>query len=120
MKVYETDQVVTVDCDDTLVMWSDKYTQPHEGAIPVPDPYDNSTNYLVPHKKHIELVRKYKGRGFLVIVWSAAGVQWAHSVVKTLKLEPFVDIVLSKPTRYVDDYDCTKWMGNRVYIKENK
>lgn len=126
MKVYDVDQVVCFDCDDTLVMWpeNDKFaphnashTQPYEGSVAFPDPYDGSTNYLTPHQKHINLMKKYRGRGFCIIVWSAGGVKWAHSVIKTLGLEEYVDIVLTKPNRYVDDLSCEKWMGNRVYIK---
>lgn len=126
MQVFDTDQVVTIDCDDTLVMWPENqkifpynqsHTQPYPGSLPVPDPYDGSLNHLTPHQKHIDLVKKYKGRGYLVIVWSAGGVKWAEQVVKALALEPFVDIVLSKPSKYVDDLHCEKWMGQRVYIK---
>lgn len=117
MQVYNTDQVVTIDVDDTLVMWSDKYAQPHEGAVEFKDPYDGSTNYLVPHEKHISLLKKYRGRGFTVVVWSAGGVQWAESVVKTLELEQYIDIVLTKPSRYVDDLPVQEWFGNRVYLK---
>lgn len=126
MDVMATDQVVTIDVDDTLVLWPENqktfpynqsHTQPYEGAVAFNDPYDNSINYLTPHQKHIDLIKKYKGRGFTVIVWSAGGYKWAASVVKTLGLESFVDIVLTKPSRYVDDLPCEKWMGNRVYIK---
>lgn len=117
MQVFESDQVVTFDCDDTLVMWSNLYSQPHDNAIEFHDPYDNSTNYLIPHQKHIDLMKKYKGRGYLIIVWSAGGVLWAESIVKTLCLESYVDIVLTKPCKYVDDLPVQEWMGNRVYIK---
>lgn len=117
MQVFEDDQVVTVDTDDTLVMWSDKYQSPHDNAIPIIDPYDNSTNYLIPNQKHIDLIKKYKGRGFLVIVWSAGGAKWSHSVVNALSIESYVDLVLTKPNRYLDDIPCQDWMGNRVYIK---
>lgn len=118
MQVFLNEQLVPVDCDDTLVMWSDQYQQPHGDAIPIIDPYDQSTNYLTPNKKHIDLIKKYKGRGFLVIVWSAGGVEWAQAVVKALELESYVDIVLTKPSRYVDDLDASEWMGNRVYISD--
>lgn len=126
MQVFKTDQVVTVDVDDTLVMWpqtinrfpyDQTHTAPYEGSVAFPDPYDGSTNYLMPHQKHIDLIKKFKGRGYLIIVWSAGGNLWAESVVKTLGLESFVDIVLSKPSKYVDDLNCEKWMGQRVYIK---
>lgn len=126
MQVYETDQVVCCDVDDTLVLWPENhperfpgksFAQPFEGSVAFFDPYDGSTNNLVPHISHTNLIKKYKGRGFTIIVWSAGGYKWAESVVKTLGLESFVDLVLTKPSRYVDDLLCQEWMGNRVYIK---
>jgi hypothetical protein len=119
MQVFENEQVMGVDIDDTLLMWSDKYTQPHEGAIPVNDPYDGSVNYLVPNQRHIELVKKQKGRGFFIIAWSAAGCLWANSAIQALGLEPYVDIVLSKPQKYLDDTPAEKWM-QRIYITDEK
>lgn len=125
-KIFNFDQVVTIDVDDTLVLWPESHrdytkpashTLPYEGAVGFKDPYDGTTNWLVPHQKHIDLIKKYKGRGFLVIVWSAGGVQWANSVVDSLGIRDYVDIILTKPSRYVDDLTCEKWMGNRVYIK---
>jgi len=115
MKVYKTDSVITVDVDDTLVMWNlaDK-----SGDIPFVDPYvEGMVNYLTPNEKHIDLVKKHHGRGYTVIVWSAGGVEWAETVVKTLELESYVDIVLSKPVKYIDDLPCQEWMGTRLYLK---
>lgn len=113
--VFKTDQVVCIDCDDTLVMWALDDTSKN---IPIEDPYiPGVINYVTPHEKHVKLVQQYKGRGFTVIVWSAGGVEWAHNVVKALKLEDYVDIVLTKPSRYVDDLPCGEWMGNRVYLQ---
>ena len=116
MQVFNTDQMVPFDCDDTLVMW---YLEDKSKNIPIEDPYiKGMINYVTPHQKHIELIKKYKARGFTVVVWSAGGVEWAHAVVKALQLEEFVDAVFTKPSRYVDDLKCELWMGNRVYIKE--
>lgn len=116
MEVVKNEQIVCVDVDDTLVIWSDHFTQPHVNSQTFIDPYDNSVNYLIPHQQHIDLIKKYKGRGFFIIVWSAGGVRWAESVVKTLGLENYVDKVMTKPAKYVDDLSCDKWMGNKVYI----
>lgn len=115
MKVCETEQVVCIDCDDTLVMWNLEDTT---NNIPFPDPYlKGLTNFLTPNDPHIELLKKHKSRGYTVIVWSAAGFKWAETVVKVLGLESFVDLVLSKPAKYIDDLPCQEWMGHRVYIK---
>lgn len=120
MKIIKNEQVIMVDVDDTLVMWTDLFSQPHEGAIPFIDPYDNSTNYLIPHKKHINLIKKYKGRGQSVVVWSAGGYKWALSVIQTLGLENYVDLILSKPIKYIDDLQASEILGTRLYLKDYK
>lgn len=120
MKINESEVIVVCDVDDTLVMWSDRFTQPHEGATPFLDPYDNSTNYLTVHQMHVDLIKKYKGRGFYIRIWSAAGYKWAASVVKTLGLEEFVDSIETKPMKYVDDLTGDKVLGARVYIPFKK
>lgn len=114
---FENEYVVACDVDDTLVMWEDNFNQPHEGAIEFIDPYDGSKNYLKPHMKHVNLLKKYKGRGMCVMVWSAAGVKWAKAVVNTLGLQDYVDLVITKPSKYIDDLDASQILGNRIYLK---
>lgn len=115
MNVYNTDQVVPFDVDDTLVMWS---LEDKSKNIPIQDPYiEGLINYVTPNEKHIELMKKYKARGFTIIVWSAGGVEWAKKVVLALQLESYVDAVFTKPNRYIDDLDVSEWIGPRVYIK---
>lgn len=114
MQVYNTDQVVCFDVDDTLIMWGLK--DPSRW-IAINDPYINGLiNCVTPHELHIQLVKKYKARGCTVIVWSAGGVKWAHSVVKALKLEEYVDAVFTKPAKYVDDLNVNEWFGTKVYL----
>lgn len=119
MQIVENEQVVYFDVDDTLVKWDDTFTQPGNDKVAFLDPYDNSINYLTPHKKHIALLKKYKGRKNLIIVHSAAGVMWVKSVIQTLKLEEYVDICLTKSTKYVDDLPCKEWMGTHLYFKDS-
>lgn len=116
MKVIEGENTVYCDVDDTLVMWDDNFREPHEGAKKFLDPYDGSSNYLTPHKKHIELLKKYKGRGVTVIVWSAAGVKWAESVVKTLGLVEYVELVITKPNKIIDDLPVEAIFSTRIYL----
>lgn len=117
MKVFDNEHVVVIDVDDTLVMWDMHYGIEHPDRIAFHDPYDNSTNYLTPNKKHIALLKKYSGRGMFVVVWSAAGTQWAKSVVNTLGLNDYVDVVMTKPSKYVDDLQAAEILGNRIYLK---
>lgn len=114
---FDNEYVIACDVDDTLVMWSNGCRQPHEGAVAFNDPYDGSTNYLTPHRKHIDLIKKYKGRGMCVMVWSAGGVQWAKSVINTLGLADYVDLIITKPSKYVDDLDASEILGSRIYLK---
>lgn len=123
MKKIKNENIVAYDVDDTLVMWDHLFDRPHDNGLGEQaqafiDPYDNSTNYLFPHKKHIALLRKHKGRGCYVRVWSAAGVEWAEAVIKQLGLEEFVDSVETKPSKYVDDLPGNEILGTRIYLKQ--
>jgi hypothetical protein len=125
MKKIENENIVAYDVDDTLVMWDDLFDRPHanqygEDAVAFFDPYDGSTNYLFPHYKHVNLLKKHKGRGCYVRVWSAAGVKWAESVIKTLGLEEYVDSVETKPSKYVDDLPSGEILGSRIYLRYKK
>lgn len=118
MNVVDNEVIVCFDVDDTLVMWG--HNPCGSEVIPFINPYDKSITYLKPHLRHIDLLKQYKGRGFFVRVWSAGGVQWALSVVKTLGLEDFVDSVETKPAKYIDDLQANEVLGARVYIKDEE
>jgi hypothetical protein len=110
----KNERIVTFDVDDTLILWGDHKDDPN--AIPIKDPYTDDVFYFLPHKKHIQLVSHFSNRGYYVIVWSAGGGLWANKVVDTLGIRKYVDDVMVKPLKYVDDLDCKEWMGNRIYI----
>lgn len=116
MTVIENETLVYFDCDDTLVMWSERFAFPGEGKIELEDPYDNSLVHLFPHERHIKLLKDYKARGYTVVVWSAAGYRWTNTIVKTLGLEEYVDYCQSKPIKFVDDLPAANILGERVYI----
>ncbi len=115
MKVLNSEMIIMVDVDDTLLMWKD-YTQPGDNKIAVTDPYDGVTVYLYPHTKHIDQIRKWKGRGYTVIVWSAGGVQWANAAIEALGLTDFVEMVMTKPSKFVDDLPANQILGTPVYL----
>jgi len=118
MIVIPNEHIMMVDCDDTLVMWSTTHNKPGKGKIKFNEPYGGGTVYLTPNKKHIKLLKTHKARGYAVVVWSAAGYRWAEEVVKQLKIEDFVDIVMSKSTKYVDDLEAKDILGTRIYLKD--
>lgn len=118
MHVIEDENVVCFDVDDTLVMWNSKCVPTHK--IDILCPYSNSFNFLKPHMAHIDLLKKYKGRGLTVVVWSAGGYKWAEAVVKALELEAFVDYVMTKPSKIVDDLMPNEIFTTRIYLKDEE
>lgn len=111
---FENEKTVFIDCDDTLVM---HYDEPRE--LWIPDPYTTGYSQRVrPHERHIKLLKDFKARGYTVVVWSAAGGPWARNVVEALELERHVDLIMSKPLKYVDDLPATEVMGIRIYLNE--
>jgi FMN phosphatase YigB (HAD superfamily) len=117
MQVITNDMMVMFDCDDTLVMWNNvNYWVPGPDKYEFIDSTDGGSAFLQIHKAHVNLLKKYKAQGYTVVVWSAAGYRWAESVVKTLQLEDYVDMVMSKPIKYVDDLSAKEILGSRVYI----
>lgn len=117
MWVVENEAIFPVDVDDTLIVWDEEYQCPVEERVECIDPYDGSVHQLKPHRPHIQLLKEKKTRGAYIIIWSQGGYQWARAVVKALKLEAYVDQVLTKPSMYMDDLPVTAWMNERVYIK---
>lgn len=121
MKVIEGDNIYYYDCDDTLVMWDNIYKKYEEdgvtptNAIQCIAPYSTMIFELVPHDQHIHHLKESSKHGVTIIVWSAGGYQWAEEVVKKLGLEDYVDAVMSKPSKYIDDLNCKEFMGERIY-----
>ena len=115
MKIVETEMVVTIDVDDTLILWD----EPNDKSISILDPNDGSINRVTPHDFHIKLLKKHAGRGYTIIVWSQGGYHWARSVVVALGLQRYVDFVMTKPCKYIDDLPCAAWMGPRLYFDTN-
>jgi FMN phosphatase YigB (HAD superfamily) len=118
MLVIDSDKVTFFDVDDTLVKWSFSQEEADQYGIKF-----NNFGYetlLVPHRTHIEQLKKHRARGHKIIVWSAGGYDWAAEVVKVLGLEDAVDLVISKPTWFYDDLPASHFLpeGNRIYIKD--
>ena len=112
MRVTENDNVVYFDIDETLVMWA--WPKEFDGQAIKFDNFGYET-MLLPHQKHIDLLKQFKVRGHHVIVHSQGGWQWAKEVVKVLGLENWVDEAKSKPKWIVDDLPATAWT-TRHYI----
>lgn len=115
MKVINVESTIFIDVDDTLVMW-DTMGLPLAELVTVTDPYHTNEVFLAPHYGHIKVLKDRKVRGSYIVVWSAGGYQWAESVVKALKLEAYVDLIMTKPHMYIDDKKAEEFMCERVYI----
>lgn len=116
MKIVENEMIVAFDVDDTLVMWHSKVDPINK--IQIINPYGGSETWLKPHKRHIELLKEYKGRGMTIIVWSAAGYKWAESVVNSLGIQDYVDLIMTKPGKLVDDLSVQEIFTTRIYLKD--
>lgn len=99
MYVLESDKCLWVDVDDTLIMWSED----HGGWSP--------------HEEHIALVKQFHARGQKIVVWSAGGVEWAVKAIEWLKLENYVDLVVSKPAWFIDDLPASEFLpeSSRIF-----
>lgn len=144
MKVLPCKQPTYFDVDDTLVMWN-RPAADDPDAIEITCPTSRTERFLLemtddgnlepdtptetvsvgtwterlkPHKKHIEQLKLHKLRGHTVIVWSAGGWEWAEAVVRALKLEQYVDLVIEKPMWFYDDLMPNEFMGKRYYMKD--
>ncbi len=117
--IYET--IVTFDVDNTLVKWDRAHNSPGYPKLHFIDPYTGDSLYLSPHEVHIRLLKQYKKRGFGVVVWTKAGSLWAEEVINVLQLNSFVDMIMSKPDRWVDDKeDFHDVIGHRVFLHDRK
>ena len=104
--------IVPFDTDLTLIDYSVNGRDPKDlvkiGLIP------GKEILVYPIKESIDMLKNMYASKFYIIVWSASGVDWAKHVVKRLKLEDYVDMIITKPRFYVDDTDADEWM-KRLY-----
>lgn len=123
MLVIRKDSTFPVDVDKTLIFWK-KPTDPLTEGEFVADYYGEPIR-VTPHEENIQLLRSSIARDRNVIVWSGNGYAWAETIINELHRRgylPQIDnlIIMGKPVGYMDDVDCTNWMGNRVYIEPHK
>ena len=101
---------VFFDVDDTLVMWDESLP-----GDTVAIECNGHLNHMVINKGNLEELKRHGSRGIDVIVWSKGGHEWAHNVVRALKLEKYVAAVMTKPFCYYDDLQNP--LGERRYYK---
>jgi hypothetical protein len=111
------DRVVMCDVDDTLVMGNLSDYPPDMPRVYI-DLYATGgvrPMELIPNQKNINLFIKFRKMGYRMIVWSQTGADWAEAVVKALGMEPYVDVVMSKPRWFFDDRPAEGWMGTQIW-----
>src|ERR1035437_11138353 len=115
----DKDRTIYIDCDDTLIIWNpDKYIHEREDIR-----WIGETKFfsVLPHKKHIDFIRKIKMQGYGIVIFSAAGVNWAEKVVKTLGIEDLPDVIMSKPEFVIDDLlDAKKIIKSVIWIHPDR
>jgi hypothetical protein len=98
------DKVVYLDIDDSIILWSPElYPHAEEDLIWIDDGLTRSFPFL-PHKRNIEFVKRLKLQGYGVVAWSAAGANWASTVINKLGLQDLPDMIISKPELCIDDF----------------
>jgi len=109
--IIQTEMVVAVDIDNTLIRRNPL------GTIKLP--YGSSIQNFEPIVEHIELVKSYSQRGFFVILWSHGGFQHAQMTMNALKLDRYVNLVMTKPSKHIDDKESVEdIVGTRVFISQ--
>jgi hypothetical protein len=114
-KVINNERIIPCDIDDTLIM--------HEN----PDQYDKLIYVEDPHhagamiklgvnEPMVKVLKDEKARGAFILVWSRSGFAWANAIILALGLENSVDLIMTKPSVYLDDTEVSKWMTDRVWI----
>lgn len=112
--IIDSENIRPFDVDGTLIT----YDGAAEDEIEIVDDVEEDavpiTAYV--NRPMVRLVKEEAKRGSCVIVWSRGGYRWARAVVSALKLEAYVNIIMSKPTVYFDDQPAETWLVDRVYM----
>lgn len=114
-EVFKYENVLPVDVDETLITKVPTGTTRPSNCIFLE--YGKGVEVFLPCTDNIRLLIHHKiTRNYGIIVWSANGKEWAEKVVRTLDLHQYVDIIMTKPNKYVDDKPVSNWMPNQIYL----
>ena len=117
MEVLNSSKIVFCDVDDTLVMWDWRAIDPEgKGLMEIVNPDTNRAEHVMPHFRHIELLKQFHVRGHTIIVWSQGGAEWAGNVCRALGIEDMVHLAMNKPDWYIDDLPSSAFMKSPIYL----
>lgn len=111
MLVINNENTVFIDIDETLVMHNESNKD-----LYVTCPYSFIVEELTVHSDHVKQLIKNKARGYYIVVWSHAGHKWAEAVIKAMGLSDCVDLIITKPSKIIDDNEPNQFLANRVYL----
>jgi predicted phosphatase len=113
MQVIKNDKILPVDIDETLI----SYVANERGDFTTD--YGDEVVHLKAKRMNIALLKHHKTvRGYYVLVWSANGKEWAQKIIMALGLQQYVDIVMTKPHKYLDDKPVQEWLFDRIDLKD--
>lgn len=109
MKKLKDKHTIFVDIDNTLILW---------GQVKEPTVKLDFDQVASIHLPHINKIKEFKARGHNIVVWSAGGSDWAEKIVLILNLEEYVDMVIPKPSWFIDDLNSFEFMpeSNRIFL----
>lgn len=113
MRTLLGDNVICVDVDNTLVSWeqiAEHLPKPHPDCGMVEIEFDGRSGMYHTFPFNVESVQTHYKKGHIVVVWSGSGHEWAEAVVRALKMEDSVDIIMAKPKWLLDDMKPTDFM----------
>lgn len=73
---------------------------------------------VLPKYETIERLKQHKANGHTVVVWHTGGTEWPKKVLKKLKLDKLVDLVVPKPDIFYDDMPIDVILSNRGELEE--
>lgn len=114
--VYIPEGPIPFDIDNTLILPIDAKVKGGTNVVRFTDPYNGEDVFRYRHIPNIKLLINYKARGYFTLVWSKNGGLWAKTVIEALGLAKHCSIISGKPPVYVDDKECSLWMGPREWL----
>lgn len=119
-QVIRNETTIFIDVDDTLILYpKDRDSKSHKKAhINFTDVYTGKKFKARRAEKHIKLIKDSHARGFFIVVWSGNGYVHAESIVKQLDIENYVDLIMTKPAKFLDDLQAHEVLGTRLYLEE--
>lgn len=115
MLVLPDKPTIYVDVDETLVSFEAKY----KNCTKIKVGPENAKMPAYINEYVVDKIKEFRARDHTIVVWSAGGSEWAATIIRALKMEDYVSVVMSKPAWFFDDQPAINYMpeGNRIYLR---